>query len=98
MSMRKNQLTSAMALISFVISMGLFSLGLYSLESLGTCMLILLASIIALVVSFFFIGSLRCEYCGKKLEIELFPSYNPLPKFFLWTGAEARCSRCHEKV
>ena len=43
-------------------------------------------------------GSLRCQHCGKKLEIEPFPSYNPLPKFFLWASAEARRGHCHEKV
>jgi len=78
--------------------MGLFYLGVQSFESFRICTLILITSLIALIVSFIFIGSLRCKNCGEKLEIEPFPSYNPLPKFFLWTGAEARCGHCHEKV
>jgi hypothetical protein len=96
--MRRNQYISALGFISFVISIGLFNLGIKSFEYLYICIFIFIASLIMLVVSFYFIGSLHCEYCGKKLEIRPFPTYNPILKFFLWTGAEARCKHCHEKV
>jgi hypothetical protein len=96
--MRTNQRKSALGLVSFVSSIGLFYVGIRSLDSPYICILLFVASLITLVASFIFIGSLRCQHCGKKLEIEPFPSYNPLPKFFLWTGAEARCGHCHEKV
>jgi hypothetical protein len=84
--MHKTKLTSALGFISFAISIGLFSLGIRTLDSLYICTLIFIASLITLVFSFVVIGSLRCEYCGKKLGIVPFPSYNPIGKFFLWTA------------
>ena len=35
----------------------------------------------AILLAFVVIGSLRCPQCKEKLEIEPFPSSNPLPKF-----------------
>ena len=91
--------TSGLALISLVISFVLFYVGIRSLESLLPLSIAIFAiSLVALVTSFVFIGRLRCPHCGSKLNIEPFPSYNPLPKFFLWTGAQARCGHCHEGV
>lgn len=96
--MNKNRLISGLGFINFLISMILFYVGMKSFESSRTWIFLMFTSLVALAISFVFIGSLRCKHCGKKLNIEPFPSYNPLPKFFLWTGAEARCGHCHEKV
>ena len=80
--------------------MGLFYLGVHLLERTDTqaFILIFLASAAALVTSFALISRLRCRICGQKLETEPFPSYNPLLKFFLWTGADVQCGHCHGKI
>lgn len=96
--MQKNRLVSALAFVSLVTSMGLFAFGMHLFDSPYVCTSSFIASLAALVVAFLLIGSLRCNYCGKKLEIKPFPSHNPLPKFFFWTGAEAPCSHCHENA
>ena len=96
--MKKNQIVSAVGCFYLILSMILFYIGINSFENLYTCIFIFVSSLITLVTSFIYISSLRCQHCGEKLEIELFPSYNSFPKFFLWTGAEARCGHCHEKV
>jgi hypothetical protein len=80
--------------------MGLFYLGVCSLERTASqaFILALLASAVVLVTSFALISRLRCRICGNKLEIKPFPSYNPILKFFLWTGAGAQCGHCHKKI
>jgi hypothetical protein len=98
--MRSTPCQSALAFICFAMSMGLFYLGVYSLERTDTqaFIFVFLGSAAALITSFALISRLRCRICGKKLEIEPFPSYNPILKFFLWTGADAQCGHCHEKI
>jgi hypothetical protein len=95
---KRIRLTSALGLISLLISFALFYVGIRSFGNLFLSVAIFAISLVALITSFVFIGRLRCPHCGTKLNIEPFPSYNPLPKFFLWTGAEARCGHCHKDV
>ena len=76
----------------------LFDVAMNFFVSPVLCILILAVALISLVTSQVLVGRLRCKACGKKLEISPFPSYNDLPKFLLWIGAEARCSSCNEKI
>jgi hypothetical protein len=98
--MKTNRSISALAFGSLVISMALFAAGIRSIDGFSVYAVVfeLAVSVAMLFVSFTLISRMRCVHCGKKLEIAPFPSYNPLPKFLLWTGAEARCGACNQKA
>jgi|GEM_PF-5526679 hypothetical protein len=96
--MKSIKVVSFVGFFTLVISMVLFAVGMNFFDNLAICIFILSVALISLVTSFVLIGSLRCNDCGKKLEIFPFPIYNMLPKFLLWMGAEARCGSCNEKI
>ena len=96
--MKSIKVVSFIGFFTLVMCFVLFDVAMNFFDSPALCIFILSVSLISLVTSQVLISSLRCKACGKKLEIFPFPSYNDLPKFLLWIGAEARCSNCNEKI
>jgi len=96
--MKSIKVVSFIGFFTLVMCFVFFEVAMNFFDKPALCIFILVIALISLVTSHVLIGSLRCKYCGKKLVLEGFPSYNPIANFFLWTGAEARCAQCHEKV
>ena len=95
MSIRK---TSALAFSSLLAGLTAFSLAMKSFDSLPLRFSLMAFTCISVVFAFVKVSSLRCPQCGAVLTIKPWPSYNQLPKFLLWTGAEASCASCNKNV